>query len=152
MPVTIYLGLLPPQQFYVRSCFGDHPEDQVTPATDADAEESSDLLCGVLLVDAKNGLNELSRKAMLWTTRHLWANRSRFAFYCYCHSSQLILWRWGKPCDVLLSQEGVTQGSPLSMVLYGLTLTPLAALLQKAAPSAVQPWYANKEPWPAGWS
>jgi hypothetical protein len=29
------------------------------------------------------------------------------------------------------------------MVLYGLTLTPLAASLRKAVPLVVQPWYAN---------
>ena len=100
-------------------------------------------LSGVLLVDAKNGFNELSRKAMLWTTRHLWANGSRFAFNCYRHSSQLLLRRRGLPCLILLSREGVTQGDPLSMVLYGLTLTPLAASLRKAVPSVVQPWYAD---------
>ena len=35
-----------------------------------------------LLVDARNGFNELGRKAMLWTVRHQWAGGSRFAFNC----------------------------------------------------------------------
>jgi hypothetical protein len=58
-------------------------------------------------------------------------------------SAQLILRRHGEPCTVLLSREGVTQGDPLSMVLYGLSLTPLAEAIQRAVPDAVQPWYAD---------
>jgi hypothetical protein len=85
----------------------------------------------------------LSRKAMLWTVRHRWANGAQFSFNCYRHSAQLILRRRGEPCTVLLSKEGVTQGDPLSMVLYGITLTPLAEALRTAVPSLVQPWYAD---------
>jgi hypothetical protein len=64
---------------------------------------------GALLVDARNGFNELGRRAMLWTIRHRWAAGSRFAFSCYRHAAQLIL-RWkGRPGYTLLSSEGVTQ-------------------------------------------
>jgi len=44
-----------------------------------------------LLVDARNGFNELSRKAVLWMVRHRWANGSRFAFNCYWHAAQLVI-------------------------------------------------------------
>jgi hypothetical protein len=98
---------------------------------------------GVLQIDAKNGFNELSRKAMLWTARHRWANGARFSLNCYRHASMLILRRQGGSCEVLLSREGVTQGDPLSMVLYGLALTPLAEQLRLAVPTVVQPWYAD---------
>ena len=37
------------------------------------------------LVDARNGFNELSRLAMLWTGRHRWTAGERFAFNCYKH-------------------------------------------------------------------
>ena len=37
---------------------------------------------GTTLVDAHNGFNELSRLAMLWTVRHRWPARARFAFNC----------------------------------------------------------------------
>ena len=96
-----------------------------------------------LLVDARNGFNELSRKTMLWTVRHLWSNGSRFAFNCYRHSAQLILRNPHGPCSIILSQEGVTQGDPISMILYGLALTPLAKMMRKENPSIVQPWYAD---------
>ena len=44
-----------------------------------DAEETDEDFEGMTLVDAKNGFNELSRYAMLWTVRHKWAKVSRFA-------------------------------------------------------------------------
>ena len=54
---------------------------------DPDTEEGQDTeeLCSlgldaVLLVDAKNGFNELSRKAMIWIARHRWEKGERFAF------------------------------------------------------------------------
>ena len=72
---------------------------------------------GALLVDARNGFNELGRRAMLWTVRHRWPAGARFAFNCYRHAAQLILRRKGRPGYTLLSSEGVTQGCPLSMIL-----------------------------------
>jgi hypothetical protein len=96
-----------------------------------------------VLIDATNGFNELGRRAMLWSVRHLWPAGSRFAFNCYRHSAQLILRQSGQPCHVLSSDEGVTQGDPLAMVLYGLALVPLARRLRQAAPDVVQPWYAD---------
>jgi hypothetical protein len=97
----------------------------------------------MLQVDARNGFNELSRQAMLWTVRHRWAAGSRFGFNCYRHSAQLILRSKGNEAYVILSNEGVTQGDPLSMVLYGLALLPLAELLREQEPTVVQPWYAD---------
>ncbi len=97
----------------------------------------------VLLVDATNGFNELGRKAMLWTVRHRWANGARFSFNCYRHSAQLLLRRRGGDCEIILSREGVTQGDPLSMVLYGLALTPLAETIRASVPTVAQPWYAD---------
>jgi hypothetical protein len=82
-----------------------------------DSADKEDDLYVVLLVDATNGFNELSRKAALWTVRHHWASGACFAFNCYRHSATLILRRPGHPnCYVLQSREGVTQGDPLVMV------------------------------------
>jgi hypothetical protein len=82
---------------------------------DGEEEETDPYV--VLLVDATNGVNELGRKAALWTVRHKWAAGARFAFNCYRHSVTLILRRPGRPnCYTLQSQEGVTQRDPLAMV------------------------------------
>jgi len=42
-----------------------------------------------------------------------------------------------------LSEEGVTQGNPLAMILYGLALIPLVEQLQKAFPDVILPFYAD---------
>jgi hypothetical protein len=98
----------------------------------------------VLLVDVTNGFNELSRKAALWTVRHRWASGARFTFNCYRHSATLILRRPGHPnCYVLQSREGVTQGDPLAMVIYGLAMPPLSHDLRERYPKVLQPWYAD---------
>jgi hypothetical protein len=96
-----------------------------------------------LLVDARNGFNELGRKTMLWTVWHTWVAGSRFAFNCYRHAAQLIVCQTGGPCSVILSEEGVTQGDLLSMILYGLALAPLAQEIREAVPDAMQAWYAD---------
>ena len=40
---------------------------------------------GTTLVDARNGFNELSRLAMLWTVWYRWLAGARFEFNCYKH-------------------------------------------------------------------
>jgi hypothetical protein len=95
------------------------------------------------MVDAINGFNELGRKGGLWTVRHRWPGGSRLAFNCYRHSAQLILRRRGQDCLIILSQEGVTQGDPLSMIIYGVALTPLSEQLRRDVPGVLQPWYAD---------
>ena len=81
---------------------------------------------GFLLVDAKNAFNELNRTLMLWTVRHLWPSGAKFAFNCYKHHSTLII-RSSKIEDMasISSEEGVTQGDVLAMILYGLALLPI---------------------------
>ena len=49
----------------------------------------------------------------------------------------------GEPPVTILSREGVTQGDPLSMVLYGITLVPLAEELRAADPGLLFPFYAD---------
>ena len=80
---------------------------------------------------------------MLWTVRHRWADGARLAFNCYRHSAILLLRHRNQKATVLLSQEGVTQGDPLSMVLYGLTLVPLAEIVRHGVPDLIHAWYAN---------
>jgi hypothetical protein len=112
-------------------------------AMEADPPEEAPQPEALLLVEARNGFNELSRLSMLWTVRHRWAAGARFAFNSYRHAATLVLRRRGQDCVKILSQEGVTQGDPLSMVLYGVALLPLAENLLAAEPTLLQPWYAD---------
>jgi hypothetical protein len=43
----------------------------------------------------------------------------------------------------VLSEEGVTQGDPLAMVMCGVGLLPLIRILKKAVPDLFQPWHAD---------
>jgi hypothetical protein len=86
---------------------------------------------GLTLVDARNGFNELSRYAMLWTARHRWPKGARFAFNCYRHYVRCLVRCPGCKPSILLSREGVTQGFPQSGILYGLGLLPLAEYLKR---------------------
>ena len=95
------------------------------------------------LVDARNGFNELSRLEMLWTVRHRWLAGARFTFNCYRHWAQLLLCTPGKPPVTILRREGVTQGDPLLMVLYRITLAPLAEELRAADLGIFLPFYAD---------
>ena len=87
---------------------------------------------GTMLVDARNGFNELSRLTILWTVRHRWPAGAGFVFSCYRHWAQLLLCHPGEFPVKILSREGVTQGDPLSMVLHRITLVPLAEDLMEA--------------------
>ena len=100
-------------------------------------------LNGTTLIDARDGFNKLSRLAMLWTVRHCWTAGARFAFDCYTHWAQLILRQPGEPPVTILSRERLSHGDPLSMVLYGITLVPLAEQLQAADPGILSPFYAD---------
>ncbi len=84
---------------------------------------------GLTLNDARNGFNELSCYAMLWTARHHWPKSVRFAFNCYRHYARCLVRSPGGKLSILLSREGVTQGCPQSGILYGLGLLPLAEYL-----------------------
>ena len=95
------------------------------------------------LVDAHTGFNDLSRLSMLWTVRHRWPAGARFAFNCYRHWAQLLLRQPGEPPFTILIRKGVTQGDPLLMVLYGITLVPLAEELRAADTGLLSPFYAD---------
>ena len=73
---------------------------------------------------------------MLWTVQHFWPVGARFAFNFYKHRAQLLFRQPGELPVTILIREEVTQGDPLSMVLYGITLVPLAEELQAADPGS----------------
>ena len=80
---------------------------------------------------------------MLWTVQHCWPAGARFAFNFYRHWAQLLLRQPGDLQVTFLSREVFTQGYPLSMVLYGITLVPLAEELRTADPGLLSPCYAD---------
>ena len=80
---------------------------------------------------------------MMWNVRHCWAEGERFAFNCYRHWAQLLICQPRYPPVTSLGREGVTQGDPLSMVLYGITLVPLAEDLIAADPGLLSLFYAD---------
>ena len=43
----------------------------------------------------------------------------------------------------LFSKEGVTQGDPILMFIYGISLLPLIRQLKAKFPMVQQPWYAD---------
>ena len=79
----------------------------------------------------------------MWTVQHHWPAGARFAFKCYMHWAQLLLRQPGEPPVTILSREGVTQGDPISMVLYGITLVPLSEELRSADPGVLSLFYAD---------
>ena len=97
-----------------------------------------------VLADADNGFNNLSCLNMLWEVRDCWAHGSRFASDMYRHDAQLIVRSpVGMEPQILVSKEGVTQGCPLGMILYGVSLLGLGDDLLESAPGVLQPWYAD---------
>ena len=71
------------------------------------------------------------------------SGRARFQFNFYKHWAQLLLHQPGEPPVTLLSREGLTQVDPLPMVLYGITLVPLAEELREADPWLISPFYVD---------
>ena len=81
----------------------------------------------LLLMDAANAFNSISRSAALWNARVLWTRCSRFLFNSYRGYALLIIKGTGV---TLLSKEGVTQGVPSAMKLYAIDLLPLTQKLK----------------------
>ncbi len=98
---------------------------------------------GLLLVDASNAFNTLSRPAMLWNCRVLWPRCSLFLFNFYRGFAVIAL--KGAACrtlQVMHSREGTTQGCPLAMLAYSVGILPLISKLKDPSLHA-QSWYAD---------
>ena len=75
--------------------------------------------------------------------RHLWPSKYRFIFNCYCHWSSLVFRNRDGMSSFLHSKEGVTQGYPLAIILYGINILPLIKNLKREIPDVTKHWYVD---------
>ena len=88
-----------------------------------------------LLVDATNAFNALNCQAALHNIRRLCPPIATILINSYRSPTELFV-----DGDVILSQEGTTQGDPLAMPMYGLATIPLIRRLDGLCK---QIWYAD---------
>ena len=89
----------------------------------------------VLLVDATNAFNAQNRQVALRNVSQTCPSLAATSINFYRSSAELFIGN-----AVILSQEGTTQGDPLSMPLYALSTVPL---IKKLPSSVLQSWYAD---------
>ena len=92
----------------------------------------------VLLVDASNAFNALNRAAALHDIRVFCPSIATYAINTYREPSRLFI----VGGQELRSSEGTTQGDPLAMSLYAISLQPVITRLQIKS-TASQCWYAD---------
>ena len=96
---------------------------------------SADTTEGALLVDASNAFNSLNRQVALHNIERLCPALSTVLTNTYRDPAHLFV-----DGNVLLSQEGTTQGDPLAMPMYAIAILPLT---QQVNQSVTQVWYAD---------
>ena len=98
-------------------------------------EEETD---AVLLIDASNAFNALNRAAALHNIRVLCPPLATYAINTYRQPARLFITGGSE----LKSAEGTTQGDPLAMAIYAISLQPLITRLGISS-EAKQCWYAD---------
>jgi hypothetical protein len=78
---------------------------------------------------------------MFWMLRQEWPSGAWFTFNCYRHWAILVVCGENSRTLFVYSKEGVTQGYPLVMAVYGILLLPLICQLKREIPDVNQPWY-----------
>ncbi|PFX33527.1 hypothetical protein AWC38_SpisGene1544 [Stylophora pistillata] len=92
----------------------------------------------VLLIDASNAFNSLNRAAALHNIGVLCPSIATYTINTYREPARLFIIGGQE----LRSSEGTTQGDPLAMSLYAISLQPLITRLQVKS-AASQCWYAD---------
>ena len=77
----------------------------------------------VILIDASNAFNALNRKAALHNIQHLCPEFATFTKNLFRCDAELFL---ADSDDIILSEEGTTQGGPESMSFYAISTQLLA--------------------------
>ena len=75
----------------------------------------------VLLIDASNAFNSVNRNVFLHNVKVICPSISKFVENCYQAPSRLFVVDGVE----LLSAEGTTQGDPIAMMIYAITIIPL---------------------------
>ena len=88
-----------------------------------------------LLLDATNAFNTLNRATALHNIRFICPSLSTILVNIYKAPTQLFI-----DGESLLSQEGTTQGDPLTIQMYTLATVPL---IRRLPDSVTQVWYAD---------
>ena len=96
----------------------------------------------ILLVDACSAFDSLNRRAALLNMFHLYPPLATILTNTYCSASHLFI-----DGSSLLSQEGMTQGDPLTMPMYAISIIPVIRQLMGLAR---QVWYADDHDAAAG--
>ena len=82
---------------------------------------------GVLQVDAENAFNWLNRAVMIHNVKILCPEISNYVYNSYCQPARLFV-TGGKEIQ---SMEGTTQGDPIAMPIYGISIIPLLNSLKE---------------------
>ena len=90
----------------------------------------------VMLVDATNAFNNLNRKVALLNISLLCPAIATVLINCYRGNAQLLV-----NGEIILSQEGTTQGDPLAMAMFALASMPL--IRKVITNGAKQAWFAD---------
>ena len=94
---------------------------------------------GALLVDASNAINSLNRKVALLNMRYVCPALETMLTNCYQSPIRLFVSGGG---EVLL-KEGTTQGDPLGMAMFSLSMVPLITKLMEDVDATFQVWFAD---------
>ena len=94
---------------------------------------------GAILVDASNAFNRLNRQVALHNIQIIEPSFAPVLINTYRVPSILFV-TGGEEME---SQEGTTQGDPLAMVFYGLSILPLQNDLRIGEPEVKQVWLAD---------
>ena len=86
-----------------------------------DVQRTIEWWVGFLLMDASNAFNSVNRAAAIRNSRIVWSSCSRYIFNAY-RGYDIFFIAGSKP--YILSREGVRQGDPLAMLVYGIAILP----------------------------
>ena len=90
----------------------------------------------VILVDTSNAFNSLNRKNAMENIQRLCPSLATITGNIYRHAPELFI-----DDQILLSQEGTTQGDPLAMAIYAISIMPLVHSLNSI--DTKQIWFAD---------